>query len=79
MTFSPEPNITFSTGNQPEHSDDPESSNATVCFSSNLKFVKLVKSFIPPKWYAKIIVIVAKNYSFDAIALIDSGSDMNCI
>jgi len=68
------------TGNQHEHSnDDPESSNATVCASSDLKFVKLVKCFIPPKWYAKITIIVAKDYSFDAIALIDSGSDMNCI
>jgi len=67
-------------GNQHEHSNDPpESSNATVCSSSDLKFVKLIKSFIPPKWYAKITVIVAKDYSFDAIALIDSGSDMNCI
>jgi hypothetical protein len=44
-----------------------------------LKFVKLTKSFIPPKWYAKITVIVAKDYSFDAIALIDSVSDINCI
>jgi hypothetical protein len=67
------------TGNQHEHSNDPESSNATVYSSSTLKFVKLVKSFIPPKWYAKITVIVAKDYSFDAIALIDSRSDMNCI
>jgi hypothetical protein len=67
------------TGNQHEHSNDPESSNATICSSSDLKFVKLVKSFIPPKWYAKITVIVAKDYSFNAIALIDSGSDMNCI
>jgi hypothetical protein len=33
----------------------------------------------PPKWYAKITVIVAEDYSFDAIALSDSGSDMNCI
>jgi hypothetical protein len=57
----------------------PESNNATVCSSNDLKFVKLVKSFIPPKWYAKITIIVAKDYSFDAIALIDSGSDMNCI
>jgi hypothetical protein len=68
------------TGNQHEHSNDsPESSNATVCSNNDLKFVKLVKSFIPPKWYAKITVIIAKDYSFDAIALIDSGSDMNCI
>jgi len=67
------------TGNQHEHSNDPESSNATVCSNSNLKFVKLVKSFIPPKWYAKITVIIANDYSFDAIALIDSGFDMNCI
>jgi hypothetical protein len=67
------------TGNQHEYSNDPESSNATVCFSSTLKYVKLVKSFIPPKWYAKITVIVSEDYSFDAIALIDYGSDMNCI
>jgi hypothetical protein len=67
------------TGNQHEHSNDPESNNVTVCSSSNLKFVKLVKSFIPPKWYAKITVIIAKDYYFDAIALIDSGSDKNCI
>jgi hypothetical protein len=28
---------------------------------------------------SRITVIVAEDYSFDAIALIDSGSDMNCI
>jgi len=44
-----------------------------------LKFVKLTKSFIPPKWYAKVTVVVAKDYSFDTIALINSGSYMNCI
>lgn len=47
------------TNKQHEHSNDPESSNATVCSSNTLKFVKLIKSFIPPKWYAKITIIIA--------------------
>jgi len=55
------------TGNQHEHSNDSESSNATVYSSSTLKFVKLVKSFIPPKWYAKITLVVAKDYSFELL------------
>jgi hypothetical protein len=50
------------TGNQHEHFNNHESSNATVCSSSTLKFVKLVKSFIPHKCYAKITVIVAEDY-----------------
>jgi hypothetical protein len=48
------------TGNQHEHSNDPESSNATVCSSSTLKFVKLVKSFIPPKWYPRLLLLLQR-------------------
>jgi len=75
-----EEDLTVKDDKQHEHSNDPpESSNATVCSNNVLKFVKLTKNFIPPKWHAKVTIIVAKDYSFEAVALIDSGSDMNCI
>jgi hypothetical protein len=66
--------------NQQEHSNDPsESSNAAIYSNNDMKFVKFTRSFIPPKWYSNVTIIVTKDFSFDAIALIDYGSNMNCI
>jgi hypothetical protein len=39
----------------------------------------LINKVCPPKWYAKIHIVVAQDYAFDVITLIDSGVDLNCI
>ncbi|KAL4601694.1 hypothetical protein ACB092_10G000200 [Castanea dentata] len=32
-----------------------------------------------PKWYTKVKIVVAHDYAFDVVAMIDSGADVNCI
>jgi hypothetical protein len=46
---------------------------------NDVKIISLINKAVPPKWYAKVHIIVAQDYAFDAIALIDSGADLNCI
>jgi hypothetical protein len=41
--------------------------------------INLLNKVYPPKWYAKVHIIVAKDYVFDAIALFDIGAGLNCI
>jgi hypothetical protein len=48
-------------------------------FPNDFKVVNLLNKVFPPKWYTKVHIIVAKDYSFDAIALVDTGADLNCI
>ncbi|KAL4599159.1 hypothetical protein ACB092_11G107500 [Castanea dentata] len=40
--------------------------------------LSLVKHMLP-KWYTKVIIVVAHDYAFDVVAMIDSGVDVNCI
>ena len=47
--------------------------------SNDAKIISLINKIIPPKWYVRVHIVVAQDYSFDAIALIDSGADLNCI
>jgi hypothetical protein len=63
--------------NKSEHSYEEESSNNLI--SNNVKTISLINKVCPPKWYAKIHIVVAQYYTFDVIALIDSGIDLNCI
>ena len=47
---------------------------------NEVKIIRLInKEVIPPKWFARVHIVVAQDYSFDVIALIDSGADLNCI
>jgi hypothetical protein len=47
--------------------------------SNDIKIISLINKVCPPKWYVKVYIVVAKEYAFDVIALIDSGADLNCI
>jgi regulator of replication initiation timing len=63
--------------NKSEHSYKRESSNNLI--SNDVKIISLINKIILPKWYAKVHIVVAQDYAFDVIALIDSGADLNCI
>ena len=47
--------------------------------SDKVKIVSLINKIVPPKWYSKVNIIVAPDYTLDVIALIDSSADLNCI
>jgi hypothetical protein len=47
--------------------------------SNYVKIISLINKVCPPKWYAKVHIVVVQDYAFDVIALIDSGTDLNCI
>jgi hypothetical protein len=63
--------------NKSEHSYEGESSNNLI--SNDVKIISLINKVVAPKWYSKVHIVVAQYYSFDVIALIDSGVDLNCI
>jgi hypothetical protein len=63
--------------NKSEHSYEGESSNNLI--SNNVKIINLINKVVLPKWYAKVYIVVAQDYAFDVITLIDSGADLNCI
>jgi regulator of replication initiation timing len=63
--------------NKSEHSYEGESSNNLI--SNYVKIISLINKVCPLKWYAKVHIVVAQDYAFDVIALIDSGADLNCI
>jgi hypothetical protein len=59
-----------------EHTNEVQSNDM---FPNDFKVVSLLNKVFPPKWYTKVHIIVTKDYSFDAIALVDTGADLNCI
>jgi predicted nucleic acid-binding Zn-ribbon protein len=63
--------------NKSEHSYEGESSHNLI--SNDVKIINLINKVCPPKWYAKVHIVVDQDYTFDVIALIDSGTDLNCI
>jgi hypothetical protein len=63
--------------NKSEHSYEGESSNNLI--SNDVKIISLINKVCPPKWYAKVHIVVAQDYAFDVIALIDSGANLNYI
>jgi hypothetical protein len=48
-------------------------------FPNDFKIISLINKVYPPRWYAKVHIVIAKDCAFDAIALIDTGVDLNCI
>ncbi|KAL4615580.1 hypothetical protein ACB092_07G136400 [Castanea dentata] len=58
----------------------PPSGNVSDCTLINLidNQLSLVKHMLP-KWYTKVKIVVAHDYAFDVVAMIDSGADVNCI
>jgi 3-isopropylmalate dehydratase small subunit len=47
--------------------------------SNHAKIISLIKKVVPPICYAKVHIVIAQDYAFDVIALIDSSADLNCI
>jgi regulator of replication initiation timing len=54
--------------NKSEHSYKGESSNNLI--TNDVKIISLINKVCPPKWYAKVYIV---------ITLIDYGVDLNCI
>ncbi|KAG8382185.1 hypothetical protein BUALT_Bualt05G0050500 [Buddleja alternifolia] len=46
---------------------------------SSLTFINLVDRVITHKWYTKVTLVIHKEYTLQAIAMIDSGAGLNCI
>jgi hypothetical protein len=63
--------------NKSEHSYEGESSNNLI--PNDVKIISMINKVCPPKWYAKMHIVVDQDFDFDVIALIDSGADLNCI
>ena len=59
-----------------EHSHEEESNNIP---SSDVKIISLINKVCPPRWYANVHIVVAQDYAFDVITLIDYGANLNCI
>jgi hypothetical protein len=59
-----------------EHTTEEQSNNM---LPNDFQVISLLNKVFPPKWYTKVHIIVAKDYSFDALALMDTGADLNCI
>jgi hypothetical protein len=64
--------------NQDSDNKSEEESN-NILNSNDDKIISLINKVVLPKWYAKVHIVVAQDYAFDVIALIDSGADLNCI
>ena len=68
-----------------EHKDGDESSQQALLFDKGIDDVftnpqlALVNKILPPKWFTKVKVVVSPDYHFVVVAMIDSGTDMNCI
>ncbi|KAL4198759.1 hypothetical protein AMTRI_Chr03g141690 [Amborella trichopoda] len=58
-------------------SDIPETSEAKPHIT--IPSVNLIDKIVIQKWFVQVKIIVAKDYSFETSALIDSGADLNCI
>jgi hypothetical protein len=64
--------------NQDSDNKSEEESN-NILNSNDDKIISLINKVVLPKWYAKVHIVVAQDYAFDVITLIDSGADLNCI
>ena len=62
--------------NESEHSNEIQSNNM---FPGDVRVISLINKVYPPRWYAKVHIVIACDYAFDTIALIDTGADLNCI
>jgi hypothetical protein len=65
--------------NEDNKSDSYEGESSHNLISNDVKIISLINKVCPPKWYAKVHIVVGQDYAFDVIALIDSGADLNCI
>ena len=79
------PKIDKSNSKYDDHKDGDEFSQQTLLSDKGIIEVftnpqlALVNKILPPKWFAKVKIVVSPDYHFLVIAMIDSGADMNCI
>jgi hypothetical protein len=52
-----------------KHSNEVQSNNI---FPNDFKVIHFINKVYPPRWYAKVHIVVAKDYAFGTIALIDT-------
>ena len=67
---------------QDEHKDGDKSSQQSLLSEKGIVDhfqLSPVHKLISPKWFTKVRIIVSPDYHFTVIAVIDSGTDMNCI
>ncbi|KAG2711388.1 hypothetical protein I3760_04G073800, partial [Carya illinoinensis] len=64
--------------NIPSDDEQPSSSEKNEEKSSENQ-IALIRHSIPPKWFSRVNIVIAHDFKFSVIAMIDSGSDMNCI
>ena len=68
-----------------EHKDGDEPSQQTLLSGKGITNVffdsqlALINKILLPKWFTKVKIVVSPDYNFTVIAMIDSGSDINCI
>ena len=43
------------------------------------KFLETISRINFQKWHSKVRIVISKDFEFEAIALINSGADLNCI
>ena len=61
---------------------DEETVNPTADMEpepSNRSFLQTINRINFQKWHSKVRIVIAKNFEFEVVALIDSGADLNCI
>ena len=46
---------------------------------SNEKFLETINRINFQKWHFKVRIVISKDFEFEAITLIDSSADFNCI
>ena len=46
---------------------------------SSEKFLETINRINFQKWHSKVRIVISKDFEFEAIALIDSGANLNCI
>ena len=61
---------------------DEETVNPTANMEpepSNRSFLQTINRINFQKWHSKVRIVIAKDFEFEVVALIDSGADLNCI
>ena len=67
---------------QDEHKDGDESNQHALLSDKGMvdnSQLNLFNKLLPPNWFTKAKIVVSHDYHFIVIALIDFGTDMNCI
>ena len=58
---------------------DPPSLEKDVLDNNRQNFLSLIDRVIFQKWHTEIALVINKEFSLTEVALIDSGTNMNCM